>query len=231
MSNVYRESKGELPSIKVRSTLEEPSLLKWTVDDAIQKSIQEAELRAESDIADLDSVLLHFNEWGSEGIKQRAKCSPDAFVQMVMQLAYYRTYLQPCPTYESASTRQFLHGRTECIRTCSVPSVAFTKAFDNEEINSETKAQLLKAAIDHHVQLTISSTNGQGVDRHLLGLRCMMTPEEAKSDVGAIFRDPAYMGSMTFELSSSNVSPGDYFYGGFGPVAPSKFWTYVSLSS
>ena len=51
-----------------------------------------------------------------------------------MQLAYWRTYHQPCPTYESASTRQFLHGRTETIRTCSEDSVAFTKAFDNDSM-------------------------------------------------------------------------------------------------
>lgn len=79
----------------------------------------------------------------------------------------------------------------------------------------------MKKAIETHVQRTIDSTNGQGVDRHLLGLRCMLEGDEAKSEMGALFRDPAYVGSMSFLMSTSNVSPGDYFYGGFGPVMPS----------
>lgn len=68
--------------------------------------------------------------------------SPDAYVQMVFQLAYYRIYKKPCPTYESASTRQFLHGRTETIRSCSQTSVAFTKAFDNPDVPVHFKKSL-----------------------------------------------------------------------------------------
>lgn len=47
----------------------------------------------------------------------------------------------------------------------------------------------------------------------------MLTSDEANSgSIGQIFRDPAFLGSMSFKLSTSNVSPGDCFYGGFGPV-------------
>lgn len=52
---------------------------------------------------------------------------------MALQLAYYRRQGGPCPTYESASTRGFLHGRTETVRSCSIDSVAFTKAFDDKD--------------------------------------------------------------------------------------------------
>jgi hypothetical protein len=37
-----------------------------------------------------------------------------------------------------------------------------------------------------------------------------------------LFKDPAYSKSMNFKLSSSNVSLGDGFYGGFGPVTLGK---------
>lgn len=67
---------------------------------------------AEKDIADVDSVLLHFGTYGADKIKKFGRAGPDAFVQMALQLAYYRIYKTSCPTYESASTRQFLHGRT-----------------------------------------------------------------------------------------------------------------------
>ena len=63
-----------------------------------------------------------------EGIKQ-AKVSPDGFLQMSFQLAYYKLYGKTVSTYESASTAAFKHGRTECIRSASVDSREFTKVF------------------------------------------------------------------------------------------------------
>jgi carnitine O-acetyltransferase len=75
-------------------------------------------------------VPIYFNSF-----TLAVQVSPDAFVQMALQLAYFRIYKNPCATYESASTRQFLHGRTETIRSCSNESVAFTKSFDQKDIS------------------------------------------------------------------------------------------------
>lgn len=58
---------------------------------------------------------------------------------MILQLCYYRTYGQPCATYESASTRQFLMGRTECIRSCASESLAWCRAFDDQEVSAAEK--------------------------------------------------------------------------------------------
>ncbi len=157
-------------------------------------------------------------------------------MQMVLQLAYFRIYKQPCATYESASTRQFLHGRTECIRSCSTESVAFTKAFDQSDITvpclnfiiemtfqDEKKRELMLNSVNSHIQYSIKASSGLGVDRHLLGLRCM----QQSGELADIFKDPAYLKSMNFRLSSSNVSPGDRLYGGFGPVVPGATITRI----
>ena len=61
--------------------------------------------------------MLLFDAFGKDGIK-KCRVSPDAFCQMAYQLAYYRTYTKVTPTYESCSVRQYLHGRTETIRSC-----------------------------------------------------------------------------------------------------------------
>ena len=63
-----------------------------------------------------------------------AKSSPDSFVQMLIQLAYYRMHKQITPVYETASTRMFHHGRTETGRSLSVQSKEFVEAFDNDSI-------------------------------------------------------------------------------------------------
>ncbi|KAG0247243.1 hypothetical protein BGZ95_008874, partial [Linnemannia exigua] len=84
------------------------------------------------------------------------------------------------------------------------------------------KQRLLQKAIQTHLEYMMAASAGKGVDRHLLGLRSMMqTPEEQKS--AHIFQDPSYIQSMYFRLSSSNMSPGDNFWGGFGPVVPEGY--------
>lgn len=62
---------------------------------------------------------------------------------------------------------------------------------------------------------------GKGIDRHMLGLRCMV--QKGEEDKPSMFKDPAFIKSMYFKLSTSNMSPGDTFYGGFGPVVPEGY--------
>ena len=58
----------------------------------------------------------------------KAVLPPDAYIQMAMQLAWYRTRGFFTATYETALTRLFLHGRTETIRTLTKASRQFVLA-------------------------------------------------------------------------------------------------------
>ncbi|CAG8579603.1 2587_t:CDS:10 [Ambispora leptoticha] len=193
-------------------SLSPPQLLKWVTDSSIDETIELAKPKIQAAIDNVDSVLLHYYEYGADWLKS-VKLSPDAFVQMALQLAYQRHYGQPTATYESASTRAFLHGRTETVRSCSLESVAFVKAFDDNDI---------PVSIKTHLEYMISASTGKGVDRHLLGLRTQIQSDEERAQAH-IFTDPSYIKSMYFKLSSSNMSPGDNFYGGFGAVVPEGY--------
>lgn len=87
----------------------------------------------------------------------------------------------------------------------------------------EDKLSLLKKAVQSHLEYMKAASNGFGVDRHLLGLRCQLTPEEAELEDAAFFKDPAYWGSQYWLLSTSNTSPGDLAWGGFGAVVPEGY--------
>ncbi|KAG1471185.1 hypothetical protein G6F56_002266 [Rhizopus delemar] len=121
----------EAPTVNLAA----PTRLNWDLSNRVQEAIKTAEINASKLIQDLDSVLLVYDGYGADEMK-KAKVSPDGWLQMAFQLAYYRQYGQPCPTYESASTRKFLKGRTETVRSCSVESVAFTKAWDDKDIKA-----------------------------------------------------------------------------------------------
>lgn len=59
---------------------------------------------------------------------------------------------------------------------------------------------------------------GQGIDRHLLGLRSMHYGDSDMLPTPKLFQDPIFIDSASrFHLSTSNMSPGTNFYGGFGP--------------
>ena len=81
---------------------------------------------ANSAANDLEMLILNFKQFGKGFIKKQG-FSPDSFLQMAIQLAFYRIHETPGAHYESAGLRRYKHGRTDIIRSCSSESVAFAK--------------------------------------------------------------------------------------------------------
>lgn len=69
---------------------------------------------------------MEFDGYGKAFITSHG-ISPDAFVQMAFQAAYFGLYGRIECVYEPAMTKSFLHGRTEAIRSVQPESVEFTK--------------------------------------------------------------------------------------------------------
>lgn len=73
-------------------------------------------------------------------------------------------------------------------------------------VSKETRAQLLKEAINSHKNYMNKATRGMACDRHLLGLRILAAEAMQKgeiTDMPSIFKDPAYAKSTTWYLSTS----------------------------
>lgn len=78
----------------------------------------------------LGFVLLKFdlNYDMLEGFMKQCRLSPDAYIQLVLQLSYYRDAGRFCLTYEASMTRLFREGRTETVRPCTIESSAWVKS-------------------------------------------------------------------------------------------------------
>ncbi|KAJ3053646.1 hypothetical protein HK097_003759 [Rhizophlyctis rosea] len=217
---IKHEPAKDPPNAKQGATLRQPRLLEWHVDAKVEKGLAEAQKWLDQTIADSDVGLLHFGEFGADSIKKDAKVSPDAFMQMALQLTFYRLHNFCAAVYETASTRQFLHGRTETCRSLSEDSKNFVRLFQDEKASANDKYAALQNACTSHIEYLTAASNGKGVDRHLLGLRmCIKEGESAE-----IFKDPAYAQSSTWRLSTSGLFPGDRVLGtGFGAVAPDGY--------
>lgn len=209
-----------------------PKKLEWKLTSELRVGIRYAETRLSDLICQNDCQALEFKEYGKNFITSHG-LSPDAFVQMAFQAAYFGLYGRIECVYEPAMTKAFLHGRTEAIRSIQPPSVEFTKIFYSDASASQ-KVAALRRACEHHVKLTKECSQGLGQDRHLYALYCLLqrqfsgnldpspddpAPRPPSNKMPSIFTDPGWELLSTSILSTSNCGNPALRLFGFGPVA------------
>ncbi|RDA93171.1 hypothetical protein CP533_3163 [Ophiocordyceps camponoti-saundersi (nom. inval.)] len=148
-----------------------PRKLEWDMIPELAIAVRFAETRLADLIEQNEFQCLDFGAYGKNFITSMG-VSPDAFVQMAFQAAYYGLYGRVECTYEPAMTKIYLHGRTEAIRSVSPESVEFVQTFwaDNA---ADTKIEALRRACQKHVGRTRDCAKAQGCDRHLFALLCV----------------------------------------------------------
>ncbi|KAK9675261.1 Carnitine O-acetyltransferase mitochondrial [Basidiobolus ranarum] len=203
----------------VRQDLKAPEQLKFSFNDQVLKTIKDSEQSFDNTMAKQELSTLAYHGYGKNLIK-KFRSSPDAFVQMIIQLAYFKMYGTSRATYEAATTRKYEHGRTETGRTVSIESAAFVKAMEDLDVSNDQKVALASAAMDGHVKYLGAAAEGQGVDRHLFGLRLSLRPDEPKP---SIFTDEGYTKSTHWNLSTSQLASEHFDNWGFGEVVPDGF--------
>ena len=108
-------------------SLAPPKEIVLIASDAVLADVRKAVRNFDKLVAAHDLRVLHYDAYGKDFIKQ-FKISPDAWAQLVKQLAFYKLKGRPGVTYESAQTRKFQRGRTEVIRAASSQSKAWVDA-------------------------------------------------------------------------------------------------------
>ena len=146
-----------------------PKRLLFDVPAELTTTMEACLAKAQKEMDDVDQYCNMYTTFGKGDIK-KMKISPDAFIQVAMQLAYYKHTSKVCFTYESAMTRIFRDGRTETIRPCSIKSTEFVKAADDPNVSDAEKKRMLIEACEYHIDLARKAMSGQGVDRHLFCL-------------------------------------------------------------
>ncbi|KAL6042185.1 hypothetical protein STEG23_001885 [Scotinomys teguina] len=197
-----------------------PKKLRFNITPEVKNDIEKAKQNISIMIQDLDITMLVFHHFGKDFPKSE-KLSPDAFIQIALQLAYYRIYGQACATYESASLRMFHLGRTDTIRSASMDSLAFVKGMDDSNVPEHEKVELLRKAVQAHRAYTDRAIRGEAFDRHLLGLK-LQAIEDLVS-MPDIFMDTSYAIAMHFNLSTSQVPAKTDCVMFFGPVVPDGY--------
>uniref|UniRef100_A0A7N8Y5N8 carnitine O-palmitoyltransferase n=1 Tax=Mastacembelus armatus TaxID=205130 RepID=A0A7N8Y5N8_9TELE len=211
---------------EVDSSLPQPQKLKWEIPAECEEQISQSLAVAQALADNVDFHVFSFREFGKGKIK-KCRVSPDAFIQMALQLAYYRDQKRFCLTYEASMTRLFREGRTETVRSCSSESTAFVRAFfDDNTPSADVCRRLFRAASEKHQLLYRMAMTGAGIDRHLF---CLYVVSKYLGVESPFLKEVL---SEPWRLSTSQTPPQqlelfdivnhpEYIScgGGFGPVA------------
>ncbi|NXD09808.1 CPT1A palmitoyltransferase, partial [Nothocercus nigrocapillus] len=210
-----------------------PTKLQWEIPEECQEVIERSLSTATALADDVDFNSFYFDAFG-KGLIKKAKVSPDAFVQLALQLAHYRDMGKFCLTYEASMTRLFREGRTETVRSCTVESCNFVRAMEDPAETNENKLKLLRTAATKHQLLYRLAMTGAGIDRHLFCLYVVSkylgvdSPflKEVLSEPWRLSTSQTPQQLIDLKKNPEMLSCG----GGFGPVADDGYGvSYIIL--
>ena len=211
------------------STIAAPVRVPFIFDGAATRALERAERWVSASAAEHDNCATTFRGFGRSTIKT-LRVSPDAFAQLALALTYWRLHGAAAPTYESVQVRRFHHGRTACARSSTLESRRWCEAMlagrGAARVPSQRRecVELFRAAASAHVKTVRAAAAGHGVDRHMLGLRCVATAaERAASDFRSVFEDPAFEKSGTWVLSTSMLVSKHWASTGYAQVTPKGY--------
>ncbi|XP_042367604.1 carnitine O-acetyltransferase-like [Plectropomus leopardus] len=218
----------KLPEV-TRSPMEPlpvPQKLHFNLTPEIKKDIVEAKQHMDTLAQNLDLSSTKFDHFGKNLLKAY-KVRPNPFVQMALQLAYYRMNQCICPSLEYVSMRTFKLGRIGLMSSNSSASAAFVKAFDNPKIQNQKKIDLLEKAFKAHAWSTDMALRGQDIICHFWGLRLQALAENIP--MPEIFADDSFDKVFDTKLGTSYVINRAGCLPCFGPEKPGKYEVLYSI--
>ncbi|KAG8433947.1 hypothetical protein GDO86_012345 [Hymenochirus boettgeri] len=210
---------------QVEPTLPLPQRIQWDISEECQEIIQNSLNVAQALANDVDFHTFPFKEFG-KGLIKKCKTSPDAFIQIALQLAHFRDKGKFCLTYEASMTRLFREGRTETVRSCTVESSNFVKSMMAASSTNEERLKLFRLAAEKHQMLYRNAMTGAGIDRHLFCLYVVSKYLGVDSPfLKEVLSEPWRLSTSQTPIQQTElfdlVNHPEYVScgGGFGPVA------------
>jgi carnitine O-palmitoyltransferase 2 len=194
--------------------------LEFKLDDKLKNEFQISKDNYNDFISKFNTKVYQEPVLGKNLLKKSA-LSPDAIMQLGIQMAYYKMYQRFVSTYESCSTAVYKHGRTETIRPVTNETKNFIELL--KKSNNEQLKDLLKKSSEKHQQLIKEAATGQGFDRHLFALKYLQQTENHEEKLHPIYTDKSYQLINHNILSTSTVASKHIAAGGFGPVVNDGF--------
>ncbi|MGF1682496.1 choline/carnitine O-acyltransferase [Photobacterium minamisatsumaniensis] len=194
--------------------------IEFDLDNTLIQAIQVATDEFYQHAANTQTQVLDFTQFGKNQIKQFG-VSPDAFVQLALQLAEHKLYGKCYSAYEAVMTRAFLYGRIDVLYTVSPESMLFIQNIRNPDCSHQTKVNSLVEAARVHIARAKECRFGHGVYTHLLALKyCYKTigRDAAIDTLPELFTDKGYQALTRSVVCTSTTSEYGVELAGYGPI-------------
>ncbi|EDV27610.1 uncharacterized protein TRIADDRAFT_21707 [Trichoplax adhaerens] len=176
--------------------------LNFNISSNIIGPIKGSILKIDKLITNLNLRSINFKDFGENFITSQS-LSPDSFFQIAMQIAFFRIHNRIACAHQIVSTRLYLLGRTETIRPSTLEAKAFAEVAFSNNVEISVKRNLLKQAVMVHEKFKSKANQGQGWDRHFLGMQ--MAAKENLSKMPKLFTSSGFIRSSYVELSTSQI--------------------------
>ena len=213
--------------LETSSTSDKVELLNWEITPSIQSKLQEAKLFLSNCYNKYDIHTFHFTDYGKEFIKSHGIYF-QGYIQLALQLAYYKLYHGLAATYQPVSMRRFRCGRLEQPHTVSEESKAFVESMTvNSECSIREKYELMLSGIKKHRDITTDAVQGNVYLKHLQALKMLAESEQLQIEFFQnksfkIFTEPLLCISCVHSflplLSTYSLSRGEGHYVIFRPA-------------
>lgn len=182
-----------------------PHKLEWDMIPEMATALRFAETRLADLIQQNEFAVLEFEGYGKNFMTSMG-FSPDAFVQMAYQAAYYGMYGRLESQYEPAMTKVYFHGRTEAIRPVTEESVEFVRTFWADQ-PADAKVDALRKAAKKHTAITKECSKAEGYDRHLYALLSLWQREADAAWSVPTSRSRGASASASADTNGDTTSP------------------------
>lgn len=195
--------------------------LTWDWSDEDIPTLKEAASDVSRDFTDIATRIVAVPHPPADQLPLRI--STDAAQQLILTIAQLLTYGRVRGVYEAVDMREYRAGRTECLRAVTPQAVKFASLL----LSGNATRQDLDDVLDAHRAWVKACKRGDGVDRHLLGLRFTAATMEAEGQelTGTEFlTDPGVVATTYDFLSTTSIGGADYFVRyAFVPSVPEGF--------
>ncbi|XP_068106389.1 carnitine O-acetyltransferase-like [Hyperolius riggenbachi] len=204
-----------------------PRKLYFNFPSETKQHVEQAKQNLDMLVNDLDICCFTFTDFGKQ-FPQKHNLSPGAFLQVCLQLAYYRYNGSLCATCEVVSLRTFHQGRSDVVRCSSPEALEFVQAADDASKMAEEKLDLMLRAIESHRASREQVLQGQSVDGALLALKRLCITSGLA--LPPLLMDASYAVSSHWKLFTGQVvSPMDCVMC-YGPLVPDGYSVCFSPS-
>lgn len=200
---------GRLQATTVMAGEEEapaPEQLTWGLDDAQAEHITAEAHRYAEEAGRLTVQVVTVDR-----PEPPFKASADGLCQLILTVAQQMAFGRVRGVYEAVDMREYLAGRTECLRAATLHAVWFACECVTDPESERLPGLLRETMGDHRAHVKMCKA-GRGFDRHLWALRFIAEEEVAAGRLERmpeLFDDPGLRAAQTDFLSTTSIGADD----------------------